>query len=107
MATAATPRIPVNARMSVAISDQAPLMAPEYQTRATPGKARKKPDHDQNRQPTQAAPAAMMQHAAIRQAVRGSPRNTAPSNAANTTLASRSADTAPIGLACIAQITAP
>ena len=62
---------------------------------------------NQNRQPTQAAPAAMMQQAAIRNPVRRSLRNTAPSNAANTTLVSRNADTAPIGLDCIAQMIAP
>jgi hypothetical protein len=48
----------------------------------------------------------MMQHAAIREAVSRSPRNAAPSKAANTTLVSRSADTAPIGLVCIAQMMA-
>jgi hypothetical protein len=41
---------------------------------------------NQNRQPTQMAPAAMMQHPAIRNVVRRSPRKMAPSNAANTTL---------------------
>ena len=40
-------------------------------------------------------------------AVRRSPRKAAPSNAANTTLVSRSADTAPIALPCIAQIMTP
>ena len=34
-------------------------------------------------------------------------KNAAPSKAANTTLVSRSADTAPIGLDCIAQMIAP
>src|SRR5664279_3194132 len=61
----------------------------------------------QDRQPTQAAPAAMTQQATIRKPVRRSLRNTAPSNAANTTLVSRNADTAPIALACIAQMMAP
>jgi hypothetical protein len=50
---------------------------------------------------------AIMQHAAIRSTVRRSPRNAAPSNAAKTTLVSRNAYTAPIGLACIAQMMAP
>ena len=49
----------------------------------------------------------MMQHAAIRQLVKRSSRNTAPSRAANTTLVSRNADTAPIALSCIAQMMAP
>jgi hypothetical protein len=61
----------------------------------------------QGRQPTQAAPAAMMQQAAIRQLVKRSLRKAAPSKAANTTLVSRRADTAPIALACIVQIIAP
>ena len=49
----------------------------------------------------------MMQHAAIRQPDKRSLRKIAPSRAANTTLVSRNADTAPIALSCIAQMMAP
>ncbi len=48
-----------------------------------------------------------MQQAAIRKPVRRSLRKAAPSKAANTTLVSRNADTAPIALPCIAQMIAP
>ena len=75
MTAAATPPIPVNARMSAAIAEMHPSRAPRCQTRTASGETSINPIAIQNRQPTQAAPTAS-EHAEIRQPGAGTRQET-------------------------------